>query len=132
MQPTRPRSLLTLPQLRIPRLLFFLLLLCLTTAVLPVGQEVSSASCHSPLSCGHFLVFCPSTQRAAVMFSPRGELRQAAGGRAGGADSIYRRPRAATIADASPSAGFHNMCHCRWFKSKKITVSFPSCPVLPK
>lgn len=24
----------------------------------PVRQEVSSASCHSPLSCGHFLVFC--------------------------------------------------------------------------
>lgn len=57
--------------------LFLLLLLCLTTAVLPVGQEVSSASCHSPLSCGHFLVFCPSTHRAAMMFSPRGELRQA-------------------------------------------------------
>ncbi len=44
---------LTLLWLRIP-----CLLLCLTTAALPVRQEVSSVSCHSPLSCGHFLVFC--------------------------------------------------------------------------
>lgn len=40
-------------RLRIPGLF-----LCLTTAVFPVRQEVSSVSCHSPLSCGHFLVFC--------------------------------------------------------------------------
>lgn len=28
------------------------------SAMFPVRQEVSSASCHSPLSCGHFLMFC--------------------------------------------------------------------------
>lgn len=28
------------------------------SAMFPVRQEVSPASCHSPLSCGHFLMFC--------------------------------------------------------------------------
>lgn len=47
------------------------LFLCLTTAVFPVRQEVSSVSCHSPLSCGHFLVFC---QRRSVLLTQRTEV----------------------------------------------------------
>lgn len=101
------------------------LLLCLTTAALPVGQEVSGASCHSPLSCGHFLVFCPSTQRAAVALSPRGELRQA-----GGSNSSYRRPpptlrRLLAFTTHGAVAGLK-------VKISHGAVSFPECPVLPK
>lgn len=53
-------------QLRIP-----CLFLCLTTVVFPASQEVSSVSCHSPLSCGHFLVFC---LRRSVLLTQRTEV----------------------------------------------------------
>lgn len=57
---------LTTLRLRIP-----CLFLCLTTAVFPVRQEVSSVSCHCPLSCGHFLVFC---QCHSVLLTQRTEV----------------------------------------------------------
>lgn len=50
---------------------FHAFLLCLTTAAFPVRQEVSSVSCHSPLSCGHFLMFC---QRRSVLLTQNTEL----------------------------------------------------------
>lgn len=44
----------------------------------PVRQEVSPASCHSPLSCGHFLMFCQClsvllTQRMEAALRPKPE-----------------------------------------------------------
>lgn len=56
------------------------LFLCLMTAMFPVRQEVDSASCHSPLSCGHFLMFCQClslllTQRTEVVLLAVGSGR---------------------------------------------------------
>lgn len=47
------------------------LFLCLATAMFPVRQEVSSVSCHRPLSCGHFLVLC---QHHCVLLTQRTEV----------------------------------------------------------
>lgn len=48
------------------------------SAMFPVRQEVSSASCHRPLSCGHFPMFCQClrvllTQRMEVVLRQRPE-----------------------------------------------------------
>lgn len=86
----------------------FLLLLCLTTAVLPVGQEVSSASCYSPLSCGHFLVFCPSTHRA--------RLRAHTGRQLG--------PIPVIGGLTLQNLRWLLVARCSWFKSKNFTLPF--------
>lgn len=128
MRPTRPRALLTLPQLRIPRLLFFF-------SPPPPLPHDGRASCGAGsqlcfLSQSPFMWSLPrvlpvdSVGRSDV-FSPRRV-------QAGGPNSSYQWPRAAAIADASASANFHNMRHRLWFKSKKFTVSFPGCLGLPK
>lgn len=44
--------------LTVLRLCIPCLFLHLPTAMFPLRQEVNSVSCHSPLSCGHFLLFC--------------------------------------------------------------------------
>lgn len=57
--------------MRCHSLAFHAFFLCLTTAMFPVGQEVSSASCYSPLSCGHFLMFC---QCRSILLTQRMEV----------------------------------------------------------
>lgn len=63
--------------------------------MLPERQEVSSASCHSPLSCGHFLLFCQNrsvllTQRTEVVLLAVGPGRT--GGKLSLATSNFRLP----------------------------------------
>lgn len=117
MQPTRPRSLLTLPQLRIPQFLFFF-----PPSPLPHDGPAScgAGSQRCFLSQSPFMWSLPHVMpvdsEGRVMFSPSDELRQADG--AYGPDCSYRWTCAAAIADAEASAGYHNMRHRRWFKSK--------------
>lgn len=125
-----PALCVRLPQLRIPRLLFF---------SPPPPSHDGRASCGAGsqlcfLSQSPFMWSLPrvlpvDSEGRGGVFSPR---RAEAGRQAGGTACSYWRPRAAAIANALASAAFHNIRHCPWFKSKNFTVTFPGCPVLPK
>lgn len=118
MRPPRPPSLLTLPQLRIPWLLFFFF--------------SSSASRRPRFLWGRKSALLPVTVPFHVVTSscfarrltePRSCFPPAAssGRQAGGTGSSYRRPHAAAFANASVSAGFHNTLRCSWLKSPNFT-----------